>query len=133
MKLDLIAQTFEPSHEVLLDHLPIVFVEVIAAQVLIGAAVTQQMIDDDQDTMADRDGGALGSASSGDAAVLRRQVGVLAVGGGVSGLDEELTRVGIAFPGLATESHTRTFMVAWTDADPGGQVGSVSRRDAVPG
>src|ERR1700676_3319188 len=72
LQIDLVAQAFEPTHEVLLDHLLIVFVEVIAAQVLIGAAVAQQMIDDDQDTMANGDRRAFGSAARSDAAILRR-------------------------------------------------------------
>ena len=65
----------------LLDHLPIVLIEVVAPEIVVGAAVAQQMIDDDQDAMADRDGSALGSASRSDAAVLRRQIGVFAMGG----------------------------------------------------
>jgi len=119
LQVDLVAQAFEPSHEVLLDHLPIVFVEVVAAQVLIGAAVAQEMIDDDQDTMANGDRRALGSAARSDAAVLGREVGVLAVSGGVGSLDQEPTRVGIAFTCLAAEPLARTFMIARADAHPG--------------
>jgi hypothetical protein len=77
LKLDLVAQSFESAHEVLLDHLSIMLIEVVAPEILIGAVVAQQMGDDDQDALADRDGSALGFASCGDAAVLSGQLGVL--------------------------------------------------------
>ncbi|SRR6266852_2761563 len=96
LQIDLVAQAFESAHEVLLDHLPIVLIEVVATQVLIRPAVTQQVLDDDQDTMTDCNGSALGSASCGDATILRGQIGVLAMSGGVGGLDQEPTGVGIA-------------------------------------
>src|SRR5512142_91812 len=122
LKLDLVAQPFESSNKMFLDHLPIVFVEVIAAQVLIGATVAQEMIDDDQDAVANSDRRTFGAAARGDAAILCRQIRLLAMSGGVSSLDEEPTRVGIALAGLATEPLARALMIAWTDADPGVQV-----------
>src|SRR5712692_3907673 len=122
VQVDLVAQAFEPPHEVLLDHLLIMLIEVVAAQVLIAPPVAQQMVDDDQDAMTNRDGGAFGSAPCGDAAILRRQIGILAVSSGVGGLDQEPARVGVAFARLATEPLARTLMIARTDAHPGRQM-----------
>jgi hypothetical protein len=56
LQLDLKSQPFQSAHEMLLDHLPVMFIEVGASQVLIGPTVTQQVIHNDQDAMADGDG-----------------------------------------------------------------------------
>ena len=47
LQVDLVAKAFESAHEVLLKHLPIVFVKVVASQIVIGAAVAQQVVHDD--------------------------------------------------------------------------------------
>lgn len=42
--------------------------------------------------------------------------------GGVGGLDQEPTRIGIAFARLAAQTLACTLMIAWADADPGRQM-----------
>ncbi len=100
-EFNLISQPFKSSNQLLLEHLVIALIEVVAPQIQRGPAVAQERVDNDQDAMADRDGSTLGSTSSSQATVLRRQRRVLAVSGSVGGLDQEPTGVRIAFACLA--------------------------------
>ncbi len=95
-----------------LHHLPVVFIEEIASPILIRCAITQEVIDDHQDAMADGDSRAFGSAPGGDATIRRGQRGLLAMGSGRGCLNQESASVGIPLAGLATESLARTFMIA---------------------
>jgi hypothetical protein len=72
---------------VFLDHLPIMLVEIIPTKVLIGVTMAQEMIDDDENTVANRHSSSFGSASCRDATILSRQIGILAMGSGMRSLD----------------------------------------------
>ena len=64
------------------------FVEVVAAEVVVGFTAGEQMPADDQDRVPDCDRGPAGSALATDAVVLGGQVGVLRSASGLAGFDE---------------------------------------------
>jgi hypothetical protein len=66
------------------------FIKVIATSFLIRETPSEHMIDSNQDRMCNRKEGFLGSATRFDAVIEGGQVGVFAMGSGVSGLDEQL-------------------------------------------
>src|SRR5439155_1949931 len=63
-------------------------VEEVSAQVLVGRTFFEHMVEDHQNRVADRDQSALPAPASRQASVLRRQIGVLAVAGRPSGLQQ---------------------------------------------
>ena len=67
-------------------------VEVVAAEVVIGFAVGEQMPGNDEDGVPDRDCCSLGSPSSSDLGVLGGEVGVLGSPGGLSCFDQRLAQ-----------------------------------------
>jgi hypothetical protein len=72
------------------------------------------MMVNDQNAMTNGNGCLLGPSTTGDAAILRRQIGILAMGSGMSCLDQQLTGVRIAFSRFSREAFASTFVVAWT-------------------
>jgi hypothetical protein len=98
---------------VLLDHLSIPFVKIIAPQILVGLTVAQKMIDNHQNAMSNRDGGFLRPSSGCNPTILSGQIRVFTVRSSVSGLNEELTSIRIAFASLARKAFARTLMISW--------------------
>jgi hypothetical protein len=82
------------------------------------------MVDDDENTMGNGHSRTLSSAPTGDAAVLGRQIAVLAVSGRMSGLDQEASQPGIPLTSLATETLAPAFIIARADPGPRGKVAS---------
>lgn len=76
MDNDLVAGSFESSHEVLLDGLCLEAFEVVGSQFLIALFALQQMVGDGEHGVCDRDQGALSAQSLGEAAELSRKVGL---------------------------------------------------------
>src|SRR5581483_12079116 len=113
---------FEPSDELLLYHLSITFVEGIPSQILIGTAIAQEMRENDQNAVSHRHCRFLRSSSSSNPTILGSKRGVFAVRSSVSGLNEKLASVRIAFAGLAGKAFASTFMIARADPNPRRQV-----------
>ena len=101
LKIDVIAHTLKPSDELLLHDLSISFIEIIAPQIFIHTAITQQMIDNHQNAVSNRNSRFLCPSASGNATILGSQIGIFAVRSRVSSLNEELACIGIAFACLA--------------------------------
>ena len=88
---DVVAHGFELGDEAALAGGAVAaLVEVVAAEVVVGLAGGEQVPGDHEDRVADRDGGALGSAPAADLRVLGGEVGVLGAAGGLAGFDEGL-------------------------------------------
>ncbi|MDP9373434.1 MAG: hypothetical protein M3Q65_13480 [Chloroflexota bacterium] len=64
-------------------------IEIARAEIVVLGAAPEQVVGDDEDGVPDGDRGLVPPAPGGQAAVLRREVGVLLAGGGVGRLDQQ--------------------------------------------
>src|SRR3954470_18129178 len=96
--------------------------EVVPAEVVVVAVVGQQVPGDDQDGVADGDGGLLLADPAGQSPELGGQVGVAGAGGGPGALGEDVLQPDIAVGGLARAAFAAGDVVARADPGPGGQV-----------
>jgi hypothetical protein len=108
----LIAHAFEASDQSFLNQLTIPLVEIIAPQILIGTPSAQEMIDDDEDAVSNRHRRLLCPSSGSNSMILGGKIGVFTMRSSMSGLNEQLTGIRIAFACLARKSFARTLMVA---------------------
>jgi len=76
---DVIAQRVFAAHEPLLDGLPIPFIEGIASQFLIVLVLRQELVDNRQESMPDRNGGLLPPTPDDQSLKLGSEVGILVV------------------------------------------------------
>jgi len=83
-----VTEPFEPADEMASQPLGIETVEVVRAEVRIGAALVKDVVGGDQDGVTDGDDGAALAAARGEAAILGGEVGPLGARGRPSGLDE---------------------------------------------
>ncbi len=84
---DVVAHGFELGDESSLPGVAVSSpVEVVGAEVGVGLAGGQQVPGDDQDAVADGDGGFAWPSASADAVVVGAEVGVLGSPGGLAGL-----------------------------------------------
>jgi hypothetical protein len=65
---DLVAEALESLDEAALDGVAVALVEVGGAEVLVDGAVREQVVGDDEDGVANRDGGLLLAPAGGQAA-----------------------------------------------------------------
>src|SRR5690349_4228437 len=85
---DLVAEGFEALDEAVLEGVLVAAVEEVGAEVVVGAAILEEMVGDDQDRVGDGDGGLVGATASGEAMVLGAEVGVAGATGGLGSLDQ---------------------------------------------
>src|SRR5215216_7441489 len=72
---DRVTQRLQTSDETTLDGEAVPLVEIVAAEVVVRLPVAQQVVDTDQDGVAHRHRGALGSAPGREATILCGQIG----------------------------------------------------------
>jgi hypothetical protein len=113
LEVDAIAEAFKATNQSFLDGLTVTLIKEIAPQIVIRLLFKQHMVDDDHNAMGNGHSRTFGSAPTGDAAVLGRQIAVLAVSCRMSGLDQEASQPGIALTGLTTEPLASTFIISW--------------------
>ena len=94
--------------------------EVVAAEVLVGDVVAEDVVDRDQDRVGDRDDRLVVPLAALDPLVLGAEVGVLGVGGGVGGLDQHGAQVLVGLAGAAGAALAGGLVVAETDRRPAG-------------
>jgi hypothetical protein len=119
---DLKAQSFELAYEALFFLVSIESVEVGAAEFLVVLLAGQHMIHNDQKRMGQGHCRSLLATPESQAVILSREIAILTVRGGVGGFHQRCAEPLAALAGLATESFSSTFMVAWTYPCPRGQV-----------
>jgi len=91
LKLDLIASFLQSAHEPFLRVLPIAFIKRVAPQIFIALLLAQDMVDDHQNGVSNRNECSLPASTSCDAMVVCGKVGVLGSRRCVGRLNEELT------------------------------------------
>src|SRR3954463_5987394 len=97
--------------------------EVVPAEVVVVALVGQQMPADDQDGVADGDGGLLLADPPGQSPELSGQVGVTGVRRGPGALGEDVEQPDVAVGGLARAAFAAGDVVARADPGPGSKAG----------
>src|SRR6202022_4408907 len=83
----------------------------------------EQVVDDDQDGVAESDGGLLLAAAGGEPTVLRSQVGASASTERMGGFDQSCPQPDVAFASPATLALAGALLVARAHPRPGRQVG----------
>jgi hypothetical protein len=110
-ELDLVAELFELVDEPVGVDLLVAGVELeveVTAEFVVGDVTVEQVVGDDQDGVADRDGGLLGSSPSAEPGVLGGEVGVFGSRGGVGGFSPPAwTRPTSTRPATGTPSPPR--------------------------
>ena len=87
LKVNVIPQTGELANQSFLCSLTLLFLKEGLPFLLIGSLVTQEMINNDEDTMGDGYRRSLCSSSFGNATILLSEIRLLLVRGGMSGLN----------------------------------------------
>src|SRR3954468_9354888 len=85
---DLVAEALEASDEATFHRLLVAFVEVAVAKIVIDLTLTEHVVSDHQDGVANSDRGPLRAPSRGEAVIVRRQIRPLAAPRGSGRLDE---------------------------------------------
>ena len=105
--------------------------EVVGAELVVGPGSGQDVPDDDEDGVGDHDDGFLFRGRAAVAAPLHDVPAVesfevpVVAGGGPGGLDQDVLQVGVSMAALAGVAFAGGLVVAWAQAGPGGQAGSV--------
>jgi hypothetical protein len=100
-------------------------VEVRDAELMVGLAAGEDVVDDDQDRVPERDERPLLAAPGGDAAILGGQVGILGLAGDVGDRDQRLAQRLVALARLAAQPLAAALGVAGAHPRPGGAVPGV--------
>jgi hypothetical protein len=115
-------EAFQPLNEVSLQAVCVESIEITAAQVGIGAALSLKVISNHQDAVGNSNDGTLSAATSCKSLKLGRQIRVLGTCGGPRRLASHATQPGTSFANLATHALTCTLVVAWANAGPTSQM-----------
>src|SRR5688572_20514071 len=105
-----------------LDALAVALIEVLRAEILVDAALGEQMVDDGQDRVADRHCRLLLPPARGQAAELRTQVGPLAAARRLGRLHQGGPECPVPLARLAALALARALLVAGAHPGPRGQV-----------
>jgi len=102
----------------------VALVEIVAAEVLVDGAISDDSVGDDQNGVCHRDERAFAASPGRQTAVLRGQVRVFGMRRGPCGFDQRGTQPRIAWPDMTASAFTRTLIVAWAHARPRREVGA---------
>src|SRR6266496_5783630 len=131
LETDAVPEPLEASDEPPFDLLTFALVEIRAAELVIGCPLGQDVVDDHQDGMPERDQRALLPAPCCNPSVLGRQIGLLCLGGNMGDLNQHLAQPDIPFAGFPTQTLATAFLVAWAHAGPGRQMLSARKAAQV--
>ena len=109
-------------HQPLLHPLAFALIKIRATHLPIGFSLGQDLVDDDQNRMRQRNQCPFLASSGRDAPVLRRELGLLGFGRDMGNLDQNVPEPDIAFARLATQALAATLGMAGADPRPGGQM-----------
>jgi hypothetical protein len=115
------AQEPELVDQALGSRLWIEALEVVLAELLIGLATGDDMVDDHEQRMGERHNRLLVPPPSSDASITSGQSRVFGVGGRLRGLDEEGPQLGVALAGAAAALPARALVMPRRQARPGGE------------
>ena len=110
----LIAKPFEVADSASLDGIMVSLFKVGASKLLIRFFLLEDVIDNDQNTMRDRNERLLLANAFAEPAILFSQVGAFTAGSSMGGFDEGRSEPLAAFARFATQALARTYFIART-------------------
>src|SRR5262249_43879503 len=113
----------EAADEPALDGVAGALVEVVGAEVGVDLAGGEQVVGDDQDAVADGDGGPLGAPPRRQPPVLGAQVGLRGAAGALGRLGQRGPQPGVGPAGAPALALAGALVGAGAQPGPGGQVG----------
>ena len=120
---DCVAEVLELFNEAVLATVGVAAAgEVVAAEVVVVGVVGEEVPGDDQDGVADGDGGLLLADPSGEPPELGGEVGVARAGGRPGALVEDLAEPPVALVGLSRTAFAAGDVVAWAQPGPRGKM-----------
>src|SRR5688572_18151883 len=122
LEIDLVAEGFELLDAAASDAVGVALERIVRAEILVLGAVLEEVVDDDEDGVADGDDGALLPAPGHELAVVRGEVGVTGARGGPGGFGEGTAQPGTALAGAGLPALAGTDVLAGADAGPGGSM-----------
>src|SRR5918992_2542989 len=122
LKRDLVAEALQATDVTALEGVAAEAFEVVGAEVPVLRPGGQQVVDDRQQAVGDRDRRLLLAEAAGQPAVLGRRVAAARAGGGQGAFDQGRPQVRIALARPAAEALPGALVVAGAQAGPGGAV-----------
>src|ERR671915_1115310 len=119
---DLVAQSLDAAGGPPDRGLAVPFIKVVTAQISIGSAVSQQMIDNDQNTVGHCQDGSLGASSCCQPVVLGRQVALFGTGCTPGCFYQGRTQPGVAMPSVPILAFASALIIPRADLGPGRKV-----------
>ena len=113
-----VAEPLQAPDQAAFEVLPVQVIEVGWTEFLIGLSASQDVVDDDEDSMPEGHESAFLAAPRRNPPVLGREVGVSGLRGDMGNLDQDLTQPMIPLPRLATEPFAPALRIARTHASP---------------
>src|SRR5262249_40131748 len=113
----------QPAAVITDESVPVQPIEVVTARVAVRHAMAQDVPHRDEDRVGDGRDGFLVPAPASHAVILRCQIAVPGAHGTSCTLDQGGAQPAVAFPALARFALASAFVVAGTDARPGGRLG----------
>ena len=104
--------------EAAFNGLAVFAVEVEATEIGVCRTAMEEVIDDDEDTVADGHDCLLPAASDDESAVLGSKIAILRAARRVGGLDKRAAQPWICLAGATTVPLSSTLIIAWTHTRP---------------